>query len=67
MRLTLVAFGIPADAFWPYFTGIALLAIGLIKIINDELPQKRRLDKVMPFGRFARRTRQYLIAQPACG
>jgi hypothetical protein len=50
--LTLVAFGILADLFWPYFTGIALLAIGLIKIIKDELPQKRGLDKIMPFGRF---------------
>jgi uncharacterized membrane protein len=48
--VTLVAFGIPANVFWPYFAGIALLVIGLIKIIKDELPQKRGLDKIMPFG-----------------
>src|ERR1700693_4671543 len=48
---TLVAFGIPADVFWPYFTGVVLLLIGLIKTIRDELPQRHRLDKILPFGR----------------
>jgi uncharacterized membrane protein len=48
---TLVVFGIPADVFWPYFTGAVLLVIGLIKIIKDELPQKHGLDKILPFGR----------------
>jgi uncharacterized membrane protein YphA (DoxX/SURF4 family) len=48
---TLLAFGIPADVFWPYFTGTALLVIGLIKIIKDELPQRHGLDKILPFGR----------------
>jgi uncharacterized membrane protein len=48
--VTLVAFGIPAAVFWPYFTGAALLAIGLIKIIKDELPQKHGLDKILAFG-----------------
>ena len=48
---TLVAFGIPADVFWPYFTGVVLLVIGLIKIIKDDLPQRHGLDKILPFGR----------------
>jgi uncharacterized membrane protein YphA (DoxX/SURF4 family) len=49
--VTLVVFGIPADVFWPWFTGVVLLIIGLVKIIKDELPQRRGLDKIMPFGR----------------
>jgi uncharacterized membrane protein len=49
--VTLVAFGIPADVFWPWFTGVVLLIIGLVKIIKDELPQRRGLDKILPFGR----------------
>jgi uncharacterized membrane protein YphA (DoxX/SURF4 family) len=49
--VTLVAFGIPADVFWPWFTGVVLLIIGLVKITKDELPQRRGLDKIMPFGR----------------
>jgi uncharacterized membrane protein YphA (DoxX/SURF4 family) len=48
---TLVAFGIPAEVFWPWFTGVVLLLIGLVKIIKDELPQRRGLDKILPFGR----------------
>jgi uncharacterized membrane protein len=48
---TLVTFGIPADVFWPWFTGVALLVIGLIKIIKDELPLRHGLDKILPFGR----------------
>ena len=48
---TLVAFGIPADVFWPYFTGVVLLVLGLVKIIKDELPQRHGLDKILPFGR----------------
>jgi uncharacterized membrane protein len=49
--VTLVPFGIPAAVFWPYFTCALLFVIGLAKIIKDELPQKRGLDKIMPFGR----------------
>jgi uncharacterized membrane protein len=48
---TLLAFGIPAEVFWPYFTGVVLLVIGLVKIIKDELPQRHGLDKILPFGR----------------
>ena len=51
LAAALLVFGIPAEVFWPYFTGAALLIIGLIKIIKDELPQKRGLDKILPFGR----------------
>ena len=48
--VTLVAFGFSAAVFWPYFTGAALLVIGLIKIIKDELAQKHGLDKILAFG-----------------
>jgi uncharacterized membrane protein len=47
----LVAFWIPGNVFWPYFSGVALLAIGLPIIIKHELPQVHGLDKVLPFGR----------------
>lgn len=45
-----VAFAIPATVFWPYFAGVALLAIGLL-IIRDEVRQAHGLEKIMPFGR----------------
>jgi len=47
----LPAFSVSARVFWPYFTGVALLAIGLPVIIKNELPQAQGLDKIMPFGR----------------
>ncbi len=47
----LAVFSIKAEVFWPYFTGAILLVIGLAKIIKEELPQKRGLDKILPFGR----------------
>jgi uncharacterized membrane protein len=48
---TLVAFGVPADVFWLYFAAIVLFAIGLTRIIKDDLPQRHGLDKILPFGR----------------
>jgi len=51
LALALAVFPIQANVFWPYFSGAILLVIGLAKIIKDELPQKRGLDKIMPFGR----------------
>ena len=47
----LLAFSVSARMFWPYFAGVALLAIGLPIIIKNELPQAHGLDKIMPFGR----------------
>lgn len=47
----LAIFPIKPDVFWPYFIGAVLLVIGLAKIIKDDLPQKRGLDKIIPFGR----------------
>jgi uncharacterized membrane protein len=47
----LVAFWIPAEVFWPYFAGVAVLVIGLPIIIKHELPQAHGLDKALPFGR----------------
>src|ERR1700678_4644666 len=46
-----VPFGMPRDVFWGYFAGCGLLAIGLTKVIKDELAQARGLDKILPFGR----------------
>lgn len=46
-----VPFGMPSDVFWGYFAGCGLLAIGLTKVIKDELAQARGLDKILPFGR----------------
>ena len=47
---TVVTFGVPANVFWPYFTGVVLLVIGLVKIIKDDLPQRHGLDNILPFG-----------------
>jgi len=47
----LLVFSVSAVVFWPYFAGVALLAIGLPIIIKNELPQAHGLDKIMPFGR----------------
>ena len=49
--VTLVVLGVPAELFWPWFTGVVLLVIGLIKIIKDDLPRRHGLDKILPFGR----------------
>jgi uncharacterized membrane protein len=49
--LTLEVFSIPAPVFWPYFAGLAILAIGLPVILKNEVLQARGLDKLMPFGR----------------
>jgi uncharacterized membrane protein len=51
LEFALAIFGIPNAIFWLYFSGAALLIIGLVKIIKDELPQIHGLDKIMPFGR----------------
>jgi uncharacterized membrane protein len=47
----LVVFRIPGTVLWPYFAGLALLALGLPIVIKNELPQAHRLDKFMPLGR----------------
>ncbi|MGB7754007.1 MAG: DoxX family membrane protein [Candidatus Acidiferrales bacterium] len=44
-------FGVPSDVLWGYISGCVLLVIGLIKISEDELPQARGIEKIMPFGR----------------
>jgi uncharacterized membrane protein len=44
-------FGMPSDVFWVYVSGWVLLVIGLIKVMKDELPQARGIEKIMPFGR----------------
>jgi uncharacterized membrane protein len=49
--VAIAVLGVPGMVFWAYFAGVVLLVIGLVKIIKDELPQTRGLDKIMPFGR----------------
>jgi uncharacterized membrane protein len=49
--LALAVFSIPAPVFWPYFAGLAILAIGLPVILKNDVPQARGLGKLMPFGR----------------
>lgn len=51
LSLALAVLSIRGDVFWPYFTCALLSAIGLTKIIKDELPQVHGLDKTLPFGR----------------
>ncbi len=51
LALALAVFRIRPDVFWPYFAGAILLAIGLTKIIKDDLPQEHGLGKTAPFGR----------------
>ena len=48
--LALAVFPIRADVFWPYFTCVILSAIGLTKVIKDDLSRKHGLDKFSPFG-----------------
>jgi uncharacterized membrane protein len=47
----LAPFGVPSDVFWVYVAGCALLVIGLIKVLKEEAPRARGLDKILPFGR----------------
>jgi uncharacterized membrane protein len=49
--VSVVALWTPRAAFWLYFVGAALLAIGLPIIIKNELPKAHGLDEIMPFGR----------------
>jgi uncharacterized membrane protein len=51
LAFALAVLPIRADVFWPYFSGAIFLAIGLTKIIKDELPQEHGIDKTLPFGR----------------
>jgi uncharacterized membrane protein len=47
---TLVFFGIPAAVFWPYFCGLAILAIGLPAAIRRETRQTHAVNKIAQFG-----------------
>jgi uncharacterized membrane protein len=48
---TLAVLGMPSIVFWGYFAAATLLVVGLLKVIEDELPQAHGLNKVMPIGR----------------
>jgi uncharacterized membrane protein len=52
LAVSIAAFRIPANVFWPYFSAVVLFAIGLAIIIKDkELPPRRGLEKILSFGR----------------
>jgi uncharacterized membrane protein len=44
-------FGMPPVVFWPFVSFFVLSAIGLVKVIKDDLPHERGIDKLLPFGR----------------
>jgi uncharacterized membrane protein len=48
--LVLLVFPIPEAAFWPYFAGLAVLALGLATVFRKGLSRLRGVDKVLPFG-----------------
>jgi uncharacterized membrane protein len=49
--LAFAVFGVPPVVFWPFASFFILSAIGLAKIIKDDLPHEHGLDKLLPFGR----------------
>jgi uncharacterized membrane protein len=49
--VAIAVFGLPGMVLWGYVAAAAVLVVGLVKIFNDELPQARGIDKIMPFGR----------------
>jgi uncharacterized membrane protein len=52
LAVSIAVFRIPANVFWPYFSAVLLFAIGVVIIIKDkELPPRRGLEKILPFGR----------------
>jgi uncharacterized membrane protein len=46
----LLVFSIPADVFWPYFAGAAILLIGLATSIKNRIGQASGFDKFILFG-----------------
>ncbi len=51
VNLAVAVFGVPSVVFWPFVSFFILSAIGLAKIIKDDLPHEHGLDKLLPFGR----------------
>jgi uncharacterized membrane protein len=51
LALKLTIFSIPGPVFWPYFAGVALLAVGLPIILKNEVSHAHGLDKFVPIGR----------------
>ena len=51
-RVSLVL-GVPAGAFWPYFSGLSVLVVGLITILREEWSQARGQERVLLLGRLA--------------
>src|SRR5580704_10596702 len=49
-RFALGSFSISGGVFWPYFFGVAILAIGLAMAPKNEVRQARGFDKLIPFG-----------------
>jgi len=49
-ELSLLAFKIPGEVFWPYFAGGAALAIALLFLPKQEIHRAHGLDKLISFG-----------------
>lgn len=45
-----IPFNIPADVFWPYCAGVAVLIFALPRIFTQDLPRAHGLDKILSFG-----------------
>jgi len=45
-----VLLAIPASVFWPYFAGLAILAVGLIHVVRNQLAPAQGVDKFVRFG-----------------
>lgn len=44
-------FGMPPVVLWPFVSFFVLSAIGLVKVIKDDLPHEHGINKLLPFGR----------------
>jgi uncharacterized membrane protein len=51
LTFAFAVFGISPVVFWPFVSFFILSAIGLVKVIKDDLPHEHGLDKLLPFGR----------------
>ena len=49
--IALVSLTFSPRVFWPYFAGLAILAIGLIVVLRSEIRLARGVDKAVVFGR----------------
>jgi uncharacterized membrane protein len=51
LAVAIASFPIPAHVFWPYFSAVVLLAMGLSIILKNALAQRQGIERILPFGR----------------